>query len=72
MTDDVQREIEANEARARDTEDVGLDEDFVNARDSDDDTFLENAIDSIFDRDNDAPDEQSHEYDDNTKTTPDQ
>lgn len=66
--DDVQREIEANERRARDTEDVGLDEDYITQRDEGD-TFVEDAADTIFNPDDDGPDERAHEFDDNTKSS---
>jgi hypothetical protein len=46
MTDDVQREIEANERRARDQQDVGVEEDVLRQND-DDGTFLDDALDGI-------------------------
>lgn len=69
MTDkDVQREIEANERRARDEQDVGLDEDYVENRDQEG-NFITDAADTIFNPDDDSPDEREHEFDDNTKST---
>ena len=65
--DDVQKEIEANERRARDTEDVGLDEDYITQRDEGD-TFVEDAVDTLFNPDADGPDERAHEFEDNTKS----
>lgn len=42
---DIQREIEANERRARDEQDVGLEEDAL--RRNDDGTFLDDALDDV-------------------------
>jgi hypothetical protein len=68
MTDDsVQREIEANQARKRDTEDVGLDEDVIVERDQEG-TIFDDLRESVF-GDDDAPAEDNHEYRDNTKST---
>ncbi len=66
--DDVQKEIEANERRARDNEDVGLDEDYINERDERG-NFVTDATDAIFNPDDEGPDEMAHEYDDNTKSS---
>lgn len=66
--DDIQKEIEANERRARDPEDVGLDEDYLNERDEGD-TFAGDAADSLFNPDDNGPDERAHEFDDNTKSS---
>lgn len=66
--DDVQKEIEANERRARDSEDVGLDEDYINERDERD-NFVTDATDALFNPDEEGPDEMAHEYDDNTKSS---
>lgn len=61
MTDrDVQREIEENERRARDEQDVGLDEDVVNQT-NDDDSIFENTRDFFLDNDNDS-EEREVEY----------
>lgn len=69
MTDkDVQREIEANERRARDQQDVGLDEDYVENRDQEG-NFITDAADAIFNPDDEHPDEREHEFDDNTKSS---
>ena len=70
MSDDVQREIEANERRARDKEDVGVDENVLNDGDEDG-NVVTNLIDSVFHPEENAPDEDAHEYDDNT-TAPQQ
>lgn len=68
MTDDsVQREIEANQARKRDTEDVGLEEDVIVDRNLEG-TIFDDLKERIF-GDDDAPAEDSHEYRDNTKST---
>ena len=66
--DDVQKEIEANERRARDQRDVGLDEDYINQRDQDE-NFVTDAADTLFNPDDDGPDEREHEFDDNTKSS---
>ena len=66
--DDVQREIEANERRARDKDEVGLDENVLNDRDEDENVVTD-LIDSVFHPEDDSPDEEAHEYDDNTKKT---
>lgn len=66
--DDVQKEIEANQRRARDEQDVGLDEDYINDREQDD-NFVTDAADTLFNPDDDGPDEQAHEFDDNTKSS---
>lgn len=66
--DDVQREIEANERRVRDREDVDLDEDYINERDENE-NFVTEATDAIFNPDDEGPDERAHEYDDNTKSS---
>lgn len=70
MTDrDVQREIEENQRRVRDKEDVGLDENVLRQRDDDTGTFLEDALDSIPGIGDDDSEEHDVEYDDNTKHT---
>lgn len=71
MTDDsIQKEIEANEARKRDTEDVGLDEDYINDREGQD-LLIEDLVETIFHPDKADPgnDGQEREYEDNTKST---
>ena len=71
MSDDpIQKEIEANQARKRDTEDVGLDEDTLQERDGDG-NFVTDIVDDLFNPEDSAEstDELSHEYDDNTKST---
>jgi hypothetical protein len=68
--DDVQREVEANERRARDTEEVGVDENVLNEEDGDG-NIVSNFIDSVFHPDEDTPGDEDHEYDDNT-TAPQQ
>lgn len=69
MTDDeIQKEIEANERRARDPQDVGLDEDYINERDENG-NFVTEATDAILNPDDEGPDERAHEYDDNTKSS---
>jgi hypothetical protein len=71
MSDDpIQKEIEENQARKRDTEDVGLDEDHIQDRDGDG-NFVTDIVDDIFNPEDaaDGTDEMSHEYDDNTKST---
>lgn len=63
MTDnDVQREIEANERRARDEQDVGIEEDAL--RGNDDGTFLDDALDSIPGIGDDESDKHEAEYGD--------
>ena len=57
---DIQREIEANERRARDPEDVGIEEDVL--RRNDDGTFLDDALDSIPGIGDDESDERNVEY----------
>jgi hypothetical protein len=70
MSDDpVQKEIEANEARKRDTDDVGLDENALRQRDGDDDTLVGGLIDTAMHPLDDEDDERGHEYDDNTKSS---
>jgi len=67
MTDDsIEKEIEANQRRARDEEDVGLDENVLN-REEGGGNFITDLADSIFNPDDNAPDEEAHEYDDNTE-----
>lgn len=71
MSDDpVQREIEKNQARNRDTQDVGLDEDYVNNRDQQD-ILIEDLVETVFnpDKADDGNDGLDREYDDNTKTS---
>ena len=65
--DDIQKEIEANERRAREKQDVGLDEDYINDRDQED-NFVTDAADALFNPDDEKPDEKAHEFDDNTKS----
>lgn len=65
--DSVQREIEANQSRKRDTEDVGLEEDVIVDRNQEG-TIFDDLKERIF-GDDDAPAEDSHEYRDNTKST---
>lgn len=70
MSDDpIQREIEANEARARDTEDVGIDENVLANRDQEG-TVFEELTETALGDDDDEPGEADHEYDDNTKSVP--
>ncbi len=64
MTDDVQREIEANERRARDEQDVGVEEDILGQND-DDGTFLGNPLDAITGVSDDDSDKHDVEYGDN-------
>jgi hypothetical protein len=68
MTDrDVQREIEENQRRARDEQDVGLEEDVLR-QDDDDGTFLDDALDAIPGiGDDDASRKREVEHDDNNK-----
>lgn len=61
---DVQREIEANERRARDEEDVGLEEDSLRDGDSDG-TFLDNLADGL--RGEDDSEQREVEHRDPTK-----
>ncbi|HVL23685.1 MAG TPA: hypothetical protein VM450_06350 [Thermomicrobiales bacterium] len=61
---DVQREIEANERRARDEEDVGVDEDVLREDDNSD----RGIFTRLLDVDADDPNQEA-EFDDNTKTT---
>jgi hypothetical protein len=69
MSDDpVQKEIEANQARKRDPEDVGIEENVLVERDQEG-TVLGNMTDDVFGGDDDTPDEADHEYSDNTKST---
>jgi hypothetical protein len=68
MDDDIQKEIEANQARARDKRDVGLDENYIQDREQGD-NFVTDAADAIFNPDDEKPDEREHEFDDNTKST---
>lgn len=69
MSDDsVQKEIEANEARVRDTEDVGVDENVVQQRDQEG-TIFEDLTEDVLGDDDNVADEKAHEYDDNTKST---
>jgi hypothetical protein len=71
MSDDpVQREIEANQARKRDTEDVGLDEDYIQDRDGEG-NLVTDLVDTLFNPDeaNSGNDGQDREYEDNTKST---
>lgn len=51
--DDVQREIEENERRARDEQDVGLEEDVIE-RPGGDGTVLDDLDDGLFGDDDDA------------------
>lgn len=68
MTDDsVQREIEANQRRARDEEDVGIDENVLNEEEQEG-TIFTDLVDDLFNPEDSAPDEEAHEYDDNTKS----
>lgn len=67
MSDDpVQREIEENQARARDTEDVGMEENVLVDRDQEG-TIFDDLTDNIL-GDDEPLDEQGHEYSDNTKS----
>lgn len=72
MTDDeVQKEIEENQARKRDTEDVGLEEDYIEDRDEGGNVFTD-LVDTVFHpdkADDKAPGDMDHEYDDNTKSS---
>jgi hypothetical protein len=71
MTDDsVQREIEKNQARKRDTEDVGLDEDSLRDQQPEDGNLLTDLVDTLFNPEDNAEgrDPQDHEFDDDTKT----
>ena len=70
MTDkDVEREIEENQARVRDTEDIGLDEDVLRERENENDgTILEDLGDAILGKD-DHSREREVEYNDNDKST---
>jgi hypothetical protein len=71
MSDDpVQKEIEANEARKRDTDDVGLDENALRQRDGDDDTLVGGLIDTALHPVDDEDDERDHEFrNDKTRST---
>lgn len=70
MTDkDVQREIEKNQARVRDTEDIGLDEDVIRERENENDgTILDDLGSAILGKDRKSR-EREVEYDDNDKST---
>jgi hypothetical protein len=61
---DVQREIEANERRARDEEDVGVDEDVLR----EDENRDQGIFTRLFDVDDDDRAKDA-EFDDNTKST---
>lgn len=70
MADDsVQREIEKNQARKRDTEDVGLDEDSLREQQPEEGNLLTDLVDTLFNPEDNARgvDGQDHEFDDNTK-----
>lgn len=70
MSDDpIQREIEQNQARKRDTEDVGLEENVLQDRDQDG-NLVTDLVDTVFHPEDAAEgrDEMEHEYDDNTKS----
>ena len=70
MTDDsIQKEIEANQARKRDTEDVGLDEDALRDQQPEGGNLLTDLVDTLFHPEENAEgvDPQDHEFDDNTK-----
>lgn len=62
--DDVQREIEANQRRARDEQDVGLEEDVLNDRDAGDGTILDDLGEPIFGNDEEESRQREVEYDD--------
>jgi hypothetical protein len=62
--DDVQREIEANQRRARDEQDVGLEEDVLNDQDGGDGTILDDLGEAIFGNDEDDSRKREVEYDD--------
>lgn len=72
MSDDpIQKEIEANEARARDADEVGVDEDHLNDQEEPGNLFTD-MVDTLFhpeEADDQAPGDTDHEYDDNTKST---
>jgi hypothetical protein len=63
---DVEREIEENQRRSRDEQDVGLDEDVLREND-DDGGFLDNALDSIPGIGDDDSEKRDVEYNDNNK-----
>jgi hypothetical protein len=63
---DVQREIEENQRRARDEQDVGLEEDVL--RDNDDGGgFFDNVLDSIPGLGDDDSEKRDVEYNDNNR-----
>lgn len=67
MTDkDIQREIEENQRRARDEDEVGLEEDVLEQDRQDNTTIIDDLGDAIF-GDKDDSRQQDVEYDDNTK-----
>ena len=63
---DVQREIEENQRRARDEQDVGLDEDVLREND-DSGGFLDDVLDSIPGIGDDDSEKRDVEYNDNTR-----
>ena len=70
MTDhDVEREIEENQRRSRDEQDVGLEEDVLRQNDSDG-LSLDDVIKSIPGIGRDESEEHRTEYDDDTKQPP--
>jgi len=67
--DDIEREIEENEARVRDTEDIDIDEDVIRQRENDNDGTILNDLDNaILGRRKHSP-EHEVEYHDNDKAT---
>ena len=67
MTDgDVQREIEANERRARPESEVGIDEEVLIQQDDADDTSL---LDDLLDLGDEHDRTRDEEFSDNTKAT---
>ncbi len=64
MTDkDIQREIEENQRRARDEDEVGLEEDVLEQDRQDNTTIIDDLGDAIF-GDKDDSQQQDVEYDD--------
>lgn len=70
MTDkDVEREIEENQARVRDKEDIGLDENVLRQRENErDGSLIDDLGDAIRGKDEESR-EQEVEYRDNVKNT---